>query len=93
MISSPPLTVTDSSQLKRCDELWFEDGTVVIHAADTLFRVYKGVLSRQSSFFKGLFDVPQPSDAETYDGCPLVLLHGDSAEDVRDILVAIHDVE
>lgn len=93
LITSPPLTAVRSSQLARCDELWFEDGTVVIRAADMLFRVYKGVLSRQSSFFKTLFEVPQPPDAETYDGCPLVLLQGDSAEDVRDFLVAIHDVD
>lgn len=82
------------TKLSRCEELWFEDGTVVIQAEDTPFRVYTGMLSRQSSFFKNLFEVPQPADAETYDGCPLIQMpEGNTAQDVRDILQVVHDVE
>ena len=83
----------DASQLTRCEELWFEDGTVVLRAEDTIFRVYRGVLCRQSSVFKDLFEVPQPANGECYEGCPLVHMEATPAEDLRDILLAIHDVE
>lgn len=80
-----------SMDTKRCDDLWFVDGTVVLQAEKTLFRVYFGILIKYSSFFESLFTLPQPPDAETYDGCPLVILQGDTAEDVYDFLRAMFD--
>lgn len=82
-----------TTELQRCQDLWFEDGTVVLQAENTLFRVYTGILSRHSPFFRNLFTLPQPEDADKYEGCPLVLLAGDSAQDVHDFLLALHDVE
>ncbi|GJE90684.1 BTB/POZ domain-containing protein [Phanerochaete sordida] len=83
----------DAAHLTRCEELWFEDGTVVLRAEDTVFRVYRGMLCRQSSVFKDLFEVPQPANGECYEGCPLVHMEATPAEDLRDILLAIHDVD
>ena len=82
-----------SVDLERCEDLWFEDGTIVLQAETTLFRVYSGILARHSPFFKNLFTLPQPSDAEKYEEIPLVQLAGDSAQDVHDFLLALHDVE
>ncbi|KIP08881.1 hypothetical protein PHLGIDRAFT_358088 [Phlebiopsis gigantea 11061_1 CR5-6] len=76
----------------RSEDVWFEDGTVVLQVENTLFRVYSGLLSRHSPFFKHLFTLPQPPDAECCDGCPLIKLVADDAEDVRDFLLAIHEI-
>ncbi|GJE90441.1 hypothetical protein PsYK624_065740 [Phanerochaete sordida] len=48
--------------------LWFVDGSVIIQAETTLFRVHMSQLSRHSLFFRDLFSLPQPShlqDAQT----------------------------
>lgn len=89
--------------LKRHPDLWFSDGSVVLRAESTCFRVHKSQLSRQSLFFRDLFSLPQPgamvekeSDASwggcdgTLDGCPVLLLH-DSADDVVNLLHALYD--
>ncbi|KAF8193928.1 hypothetical protein K438DRAFT_1969224 [Mycena galopus ATCC 62051] len=70
--------------------VWFDDGTVVLQAEKTLFRVYRGVLAAQSPIFRDTFAIPQPPTQDTYDGCLLVILH-DSPEDLRIFLKAIHD--
>ncbi|KAL4252264.1 hypothetical protein ABKN59_002585 [Abortiporus biennis] len=84
------------TELKRCPELWFDDGTIIIRAEDTLFRVYAGQLSRCSPVFKDTFSLPQPPLAdgvnELYEGCPLVVLN-DSAADIEAFLLAIFDVQ
>ena len=40
--------------------LWFVDGSVVIQAETTHFRVHMSQLSRHSVFFRDLFSLPQP---------------------------------
>lgn len=47
----------------------------------TLFRLHRSILSKRSGFFKDLFLVPQPDDAETFDGCGVVQL-SESTEEV-----------
>ncbi|KAL5504491.1 hypothetical protein ACEPAH_7152 [Sanghuangporus vaninii] len=51
---SPPNVSSSSDQpaTVRSDRFWFEDGTVVIRVEDTLYKLYKGILARQSNFFK-----------------------------------------
>jgi hypothetical protein len=77
-------------ELRRCEDLWLSDGTLVVRAENTLFRIYTGVLSLASSVFKDMLGVPQPmgSAAETYEGTPLVLLP-DTAFDVEHFLKAL----
>ncbi|KAJ6605593.1 hypothetical protein DFH09DRAFT_967261 [Mycena vulgaris] len=81
---------TGASPLTQSTEVWFDDGTVVLQAEATLFRVYRGVLAAQSSIFSDMFAIPQPPTQETYAGCPLVLLH-DSPEDLKLFLMVLHD--
>lgn len=80
--------------LKRSPErsCWFEDGSIVLQAQTTVFKVYKGLLSQESEFFKSMFTLPQPSlgPSESYEGCPLVALQ-DSAADVQAFVQAIFD--
>ncbi|KAJ7270145.1 hypothetical protein B0H12DRAFT_1009028 [Mycena haematopus] len=69
-------------------EIWYGDGTVVLQAQGTQFRVYWGVLAQQSSFFRGMQDLPQPLDQPSVDGCPVIELHDDVA-DVEFLLKAL----
>lgn len=69
-------------------DLWFEDGNVVLIAENTGFRVYRGLLAKHSDIFRDMFSIPQPhSEAEdVLEGCPVVRLADDRAEDVATIL-------
>lgn len=68
-------------------DLWFEDGNVVLIAEYTGFRVFKGVLARYSEVFRDMFQIPQPiHPEESFDGCPVVHLAGDRAEEVAIVL-------
>ena len=83
---------------KRHSDFWFSDGSVVLLAHDTLFRVHKTFLSRHSLVFRDMFTLPQPSTSastivsseDEIDGCPVVDLH-DSPNDVSSLLYALYD--
>jgi len=85
------------SRTKHAD-LWFCDGSVILQADSTLFRVHKSQLSRRSTVFSDMFTLPQPPVMtthatladETHEGCPIVKLY-DSAEDVANLLLALYD--
>ncbi|KII86150.1 hypothetical protein PLICRDRAFT_700276 [Plicaturopsis crispa FD-325 SS-3] len=81
---------SDTGGLQRSPDVWFEDGNVIVQAESTLFRIYKGILQARSSVFNDMFSFPQPSDQETIEGCPIVLVH-DSAPDMAVFLKAIYD--
>ncbi|KAH0836409.1 hypothetical protein J3R83DRAFT_8010 [Lanmaoa asiatica] len=85
--------------LVRHPDLWFSDGSIVLRAENTLFRVHKSLLARHSGFFHDLFALPQPeADAkssskhfsEDIEGCQVLRLH-DAPEDVANILTALVD--
>ncbi|TCD65195.1 hypothetical protein EIP91_002980 [Steccherinum ochraceum] len=70
-------------------ELWYDDGNIILFAEDgTGFRVYKGVLSRYSEVFRDMFSIPQPADAELWDGCPVVHL-SDSSKSLHRVLCVL----
>lgn len=70
-------------------ELYMSDGTMILLAGSTLFRVYPGLLAKHSNVFEGLTESSSylPADAEAYDGCPVVRLP-DDPEDVAHFLKA-----
>ena len=68
-------------EVERSALFWFDDGNVVLQAEATRFRVHRSVLSHHSSVMKDCFQCPQPEDAPTVEGCPLVHLQ-DSAKDI-----------
>ncbi|KAJ7350777.1 hypothetical protein DFH08DRAFT_695113 [Mycena albidolilacea] len=72
----------------RRSEIWYGDGSVVLQARGTQFRVYWGILAQQSSFFRDMQSLPQPSDQPSVDGCPVIELHDDVA-DVEYLLKAL----
>ncbi|KAJ7490871.1 hypothetical protein FB451DRAFT_1124430 [Mycena latifolia] len=73
---------------QRVQELWFEDGNLVIQAGNSQFRVYRGILAARSPVFQDMLSFPQPPDSELVDGCPIVRLTDAEAE-ITDFLKAI----
>jgi hypothetical protein len=79
----------------RDEDLYFEDGSIVLSAKDTdgdlvYFRVHKSVLTKQSVIFKDMFSVPSPPEMEMYDDLPLVHLH-DTSKELKQFLQAMYD--
>ncbi|KAM5537288.1 hypothetical protein V8D89_009018 [Ganoderma adspersum] len=80
--------------VEQDEEFWFDDGTVVLVARDTEFRVYRGVLAGLSSVFKDLFaehhalrEVCMNIQGVPTFPCPVVHV-SDSPEDLRHLLRA-----
>lgn len=83
----------DPRQRSEEPSCWFNDGTVVLQAEHTLFKVYKGILARESEVFRTMLSLPQPatlSDSEKYGDCQLVVLQ-DKAEDIVTFVRVIND--
>ncbi|TFK52336.1 hypothetical protein OE88DRAFT_1627777 [Heliocybe sulcata] len=75
----------------RDEKYYFADGSCVLLVEETLFNVHKTMLSRDSSSFAAMFDLPQgegPMEG-TSDESPIVLC-GDSVEEFRNFLWAMY---
>ena len=81
-----------SIYFRRSGRLWYQDGNIVLVADGIGFKVYKGILARQSTVFADMLDIPQPKDRDMYDGCPVVVLP-DAAEEMRCLLLALFDAK
>ncbi|KAJ7350012.1 hypothetical protein DFH08DRAFT_863435 [Mycena albidolilacea] len=68
--------------LRRVEDLWFSNDTLVLRAENRIFRVSKAMLAARSSVFETMFEFPPPaSDGdEIMDGSPVVTLHDFAAE-------------
>ncbi|KAJ7468228.1 hypothetical protein B0H11DRAFT_2045972, partial [Mycena galericulata] len=82
----------DLIPLVRSANVWYEDGTVVLQAENTLFRVKQEILAHQSSKFRKVLANlnAQPASEGTYDGCPIVAVEA-SPRHVEQFLLTIHD--
>ncbi|KAF7297689.1 BTB domain-containing protein [Mycena kentingensis (nom. inval.)] len=81
--SDPPLPIT------RSPTYWFDDGNIVLQVESTQFRLYRGLLATQSTVFRDIFTLAAP-DETLVEGCPVVVVPGDAAEDWKHLLDAIH---
>lgn len=61
------------SQQRRHENLWLEDGNVVLCDEDVLFKVHRSILSRLSPFFLSHFNTHW-HELELFDGCPMIQL-------------------
>ncbi|KAJ6567032.1 hypothetical protein B0H19DRAFT_1232965 [Mycena capillaripes] len=52
---------SEPTEPRRVQELWFEDGNIVIQAGKSQYRVYRAFLAARSSVFQDMFAFPQPS--------------------------------
>ncbi|KAI0091069.1 hypothetical protein BDY19DRAFT_933534 [Irpex rosettiformis] len=78
--------------ITRHPNLWFEDGNVILIAEDIGFRVYRGVLARQSEVFRDTFQIPQPAAVENdLQDCAIVRLSDDSAEEIAIVLNILYN--
>ncbi len=75
-------------QLRRHEEFWLDDGTTVLVAQDTAFRVYRGLLSSQSTVFQDMLAASNPDATEIFEGCPVVRL-SDPPEELAHLMRAI----
>ncbi|KAJ6551381.1 hypothetical protein B0H19DRAFT_1236564 [Mycena capillaripes] len=79
----------EAEHLTRSD-IWHDDGSVVLQAESTQFRVHWSVLSLHSTFFRDMRSLPQPADQPSIEGCPVIQLH-DSSVDVEHLLNALYN--
>ncbi|TRM55385.1 hypothetical protein BD626DRAFT_266851 [Schizophyllum amplum] len=85
-----PVPCTPPSQdYSPVDDLWFDDGNVVIAAKSRLFRVHRSILSLQSSVFRDILSLPASEEQDMYEGHPLIELP-DDGEEVEHFLKAIY---
>ncbi|OJT05756.1 hypothetical protein TRAPUB_3394 [Trametes pubescens] len=77
------------SQLTRDVEFWFSDGSIILIAGNTLFRVYHGVLAAHSVVFHDMLQFPHPPSSPSLDGCPTLDL-SDSPADLRHLLRVLY---
>ncbi|KAJ7061566.1 hypothetical protein C8F01DRAFT_987242, partial [Mycena amicta] len=75
-----PPTPMSTENVKRAESLWFSDGSIVLQAGNTQFKVFHGILSVRSAIFRDMLALPQPQDAQMVEGCPLVRLSDDETE-------------
>lgn len=78
-----------SSDPTPCKDLWFDDGNVILVAGESGFRVHRSVLSRNSTVFCQLLDLPHPSSSALMDGCPVINLP-ESAHHIGGLLRALY---
>ncbi|KAH9481041.1 hypothetical protein JR316_0005560 [Psilocybe cubensis] len=69
-----------SEGVKRSHSLWFEDGSVILEAQKTQFRVHRSILCNYSKVFQDMFTVPQPESSAMVDGVPLIHVIDDAVD-------------
>lgn len=87
----PPLGPTNS---RKSLDVWYPDGSVVLVAEATAFRVHTSILAQNCEVFRDMDAIPKPEvvddSEETYEGCPVVRLQ-DNAADLEHFLKAIYN--
>ncbi|KAF7299338.1 BTB domain-containing protein [Mycena indigotica] len=97
--SEPPLKrqrTDDENQcsvILRSKDFWFDDGNVILQVQSTQFRLSKSVLAMHSPVFRDMFSLPLPPEEPLVEGCPVVVLFGDTSEDWEYLLRAIFPKE
>jgi hypothetical protein len=94
-MDSPPNLKRLRQDKTRDEDLYFEDGSVVLSADDSdgntiYFRVHMSVLRKNSPVFRDMFSIPSPVAIDLYDGVPLVHVH-DDAKEMKEFLQVLYD--
>ncbi|KAF7297709.1 BTB domain-containing protein [Mycena kentingensis (nom. inval.)] len=74
------------SEIVRSADHWLEDGSIVLQVESTQFRVTKSTLAKYSTVFQDMLSLPLPPDEPLVEGCPLVIISGDSPSDWKHLL-------
>lgn len=79
----------EDTELKRDQQVWLEDGNIVLLCESTMFRVHRSILAAHCEALQDMFAVyVPPKDEKTYEGCPLIVMH-DKPVDMRRFLKTI----
>ncbi|KAF7297721.1 BTB domain-containing protein [Mycena kentingensis (nom. inval.)] len=81
--------VQEPAPVRRSTTYWFEDGSIVLQVESTQFRVAKTILAMHSTVFRDMLSLP-PVDQAQVEGCPVVYLPGDRAEDWEHLLCSMY---
>lgn len=76
--------------LPHHEDLWFEDGNIILGAVNISFRLHRGILSRHSVVFRDMLMLPQGPESPKAFGCPLVQLH-DKGEHLVMLFTVLYD--
>lgn len=83
------LKVFQGVMVEKDDEVWLEDGNVILIAERVAFKVYQGLLARRSEVFRDMFTLPGgPAETEKIDGVPVVSV-SDPVVDLRHLLLVL----
>ncbi|KAI0806637.1 hypothetical protein C8Q74DRAFT_1189914 [Fomes fomentarius] len=83
------LKVFQGVMVEKDDEVWLEDGNVILIAERVAFKVYQGLLARRSEVFRDMFTLPGgPAETEKIDGVPVVSV-SDSVVNLRHLLLVL----
>ncbi|PIL26172.1 hypothetical protein GSI_11927 [Ganoderma sinense ZZ0214-1] len=66
-------------------DFWLDDGNLILLAGRSAFRVYRGLLVKNSPVFADMFTTGSAGATETFDNCPVVRL-ADHPQNLRDFL-------
>ncbi|KAJ7668644.1 hypothetical protein DFH06DRAFT_982852 [Mycena polygramma] len=80
---------TEETAITR-SEIWYKDGSVVLQAQNTQFRVHWTLLAQHSSVFHDMQGLLQPPGQPSVEGCPVVELQ-DTVVDVEHLLKALYN--
>ncbi|KAF8207978.1 hypothetical protein K438DRAFT_1962244 [Mycena galopus ATCC 62051] len=90
--TSDLIVYSSPTPVKRSPDVWFEDGTIILEAECTQFKVFKGILAANSTVFNDMLVVGSiPENNEMVEGCPVVNVF-DTALDMKHFLKALHHV-
>ncbi|KAG2106581.1 uncharacterized protein F5147DRAFT_700486 [Suillus discolor] len=90
-LSHPNEIEKSPSPPPHLNDLWYDDGSVVLKAGDDFFCVHGSILSQKSSVFATILLQSQTENTGTHEGCPMVAL-GDDAEELRQLLLTIYEI-
>ncbi|KAH7101758.1 hypothetical protein BKA62DRAFT_164997 [Auriculariales sp. MPI-PUGE-AT-0066] len=75
--------------MSRHSDLWYEDGTLVLQANESMFKVHRSILTRHSEFFSDMLQIAQSAGDEGTDARPLVVPYVDG-ETMAELLHIIY---
>lgn len=76
----------------RHENLWFDDGSIVLAAHCMSFKVHQSVLGLHSSVFFELLDNLEPWEQRLDDGCPIVRVD-DYGPDLAKLLLVLYGLD
>ncbi|EPT05798.1 hypothetical protein FOMPIDRAFT_1039557 [Fomitopsis schrenkii] len=80
---------TAREEFKQDAAFWYDDGNVILISNDNVgFRLYRGLLADRSTVFRDMFSLPQPPEAQSISGCPVVNL-SDSSVVLKELLAEL----